>query len=286
MKLRATIVAFMALSFGLASFPSHAVQQKTFSIGANRPTTVFLPLNLRPNAPLLIMLHSYSTSGDHQERYMNLRAEANRRGIVYMHPDGTIDKKENHFWNASKACCDNFNAQPNDVDYISSLIAEVKKKVSIDPNRIYLVGHSNGAFMSLAYACKTGKIAGVVSLAGAMDKSFSCATSKPTALLEIHGTRDATIKFQGRTFHSVPITSAAQTTQEFARINGCADPLELPTSFSRIDFEPTIKGAETKVFKYSGCKAPTALWQIDGGAHSPKLPKNYPQLVIDFLTQG
>lgn len=282
MKLRATLTVLLVLSANFA-IPAYAAPQKTFTVGANRPTTVFLPTNLKPNAPLLIMLHSYSTSGDHQERYMNLRQEANRRGIVYLHPDGTIDKKQNHFWNASKACCDNFKAQPNDTDYITSLIKDVEEKVSIDPKRIYLVGHSNGAFMSLTYACTTGKIAGVVSLAGALDKSFTCTTKKPTALLEIHGTNDATIKFDGRTFHSVPITSAAQTTQEFAQLNDCANPTQLPTTYSTKDFEPTIKGAETKVFTYSGCKASTALWEIDGGVHSPKLPKDFAKEVIDFL---
>ena len=228
------------------------------------------------------MLHSYSTSGVHQENYMRLAKEASKRGIVYVHPDGTIDKNQNHFWNASKACCDNFNAQPDDTDYITSIINEIEKKTSIDPTKIYLVGHSNGAFMSLAYACTHNTIAGVVSLAGALDQDFPCTTTKPTALLEIHGTKDKTIKFLGRTFHSIPITSAAQTVKTFATLNQCAP----TTTTTTKDFEPTIPGNETKVITYSNCKAPTALWQITGGAHSPKLPKDFAKQVIDFLTQS
>ena len=136
--------------------------------------------------------------------------------------------------------------------------------------------------MSLAYACTHNTIAGVVSLAGALDQDFQCTTTKPTALLEIHGTDDKTIKFFGRTFHNVPITSATQTVNTFAKLNSC----QPTTTTTAKDFEPTIAGKETRAITYQSCKAPTALWEIKGGAHSPKLPKDFAKQVIDFLTQS
>ena len=284
MKLRATVIALAATAaLALPAInTAHAAGPKTFTVGANRPTTVFLPALKLPKAPLLIMLHSYSTSGVHQENYMRLALEASKRGIVYLHPDGTIDKKQNHFWNAAKACCDNFNAQPDDTDYITQIINEIEKKTPIDRTKIYLVGHSNGAFMSLAYACTHDTIAGVVSLAGALDQDFQCTTTKPTAYLGIHGTKDQTIKFLGRTFHDVAITSATQTAKTFATLNAC----QSTTTSTQKDFEPTIAGKETTTLTYQKCKAPTALWEIKGGVHSPKLPKDFAKQVIDFLTQS
>jgi polyhydroxybutyrate depolymerase len=78
-----------------------------------------------------------------------------------------------------------------------------------------------------------------------------------------------------------PYTSATETVKTVARVNKCSN----PTTSTR-DFEPTIKGAETTVFKYS-CDTDTHLqfWKIAKGSHSPKLPVDFAQQVISFFLQ-
>jgi polyhydroxybutyrate depolymerase len=276
MKLR--LLTAIALTLTLVT-PTSA--SSNYTVGGNRPVTVNLPTNLTNPAPLLILLHSASTSGAHQERYMKLGPIAKKSGIIYIAPDGTMSPEGKRFWNASKSCCNKFKEDVDDVAYINSLIEEISAKTPVDPKRIYLIGHSNGAFMSYTFACKTNKVAAIVAIAGAMDVNPDCTPSSPVSLLDIHGTADKTIKVNGGVLNANPYTSAAETVKTIAQVNKCSNP-----TTSKKDFEPTIKGAETTVINYS-CDTHTHLqfWKIGKGSHSPKLPSDFARQVISFLLQ-
>lgn len=278
MKVR--VALFAALTLTIFSTSNLNAATKDFTIGGDRPTLVHMPTKVSTPAPLLIMLHSYSTSGAHQERYMKLGLVAKKAGLIYIAPDGNIDAVGKRFWNATKSCCDKYGANPDDVAYIDSLIAEISEKAPVDPQRIYLIGHSNGAFMSLAYACATNRVAAIVTLAGAMDTDAECSPSTPTALLNIHGTADATIKINGGALNTFAYTSAAQTNEKFTSVNQCTK----PATKKKKDFDPSLKGSETSVFTYTcATGAPVQFWQVKDGLHSPRLPKDYAEQVISFL---
>lgn len=274
MKLRITAVIALVLAFAT---PSTAANK--YVVGGDRPVTVYLPEVLANPAPLLILLHSASTSGTHQEKYMKLAPIAKKNGLIYIAPDGTTNPEGKRFWNASKSCCNKYSQEVDDVAYLDLLIDEISKKTPVDPKRIYFIGHSNGAFMSLTYACKSNKVAAIVAIAGAMDQRPECTPATPFSLLNIHGTADKTIKVDGGVMNNNSYTSASTTVKTVASINKCSN----PTS-SKKDFEPTIKGAETTIFSYM-CDSHTHLqfWKIKGGSHSPKLPSDFAQQVISFL---
>lgn len=274
MKLR----LFTAFALTLTSiFPASAAT--TFTVGGDRPVTVNLPDTLANPAPLLILLHSASTSGAHQEHYMKLGPVAKKNGLIYIAPDGTVNPEGKRFWNASKSCCNKYKQEVDDIAYINSLIDEISAKFPVDPKRIYLIGHSNGAFMSFAYACKTNKVAAIVAIAGAMDSNSDCTPSSPVSLLNIHGTADKTIKVNGGVMNNSPYTSAALTMKTIAAVNKCSN-----SNTAKKDFEPTIKGAETTLINYScGTHTHLQFWKINSGSHSPKLPSDFAQQVISFL---
>ncbi len=274
MKLRITAVIALVLAFVT---PSTAANN--YIVGGDRPVTVNLPDVLANPAPLLILLHSASTSGAHQENYMKLAPIAKKNGLIYIAPDGTTNPEGKQFWNASKSCCNKYSQEVDDVAYLNSLIDEINKKTPVDPKRIYFIGHSNGAFMSFTFACKTNKVAAIVAIAGAMDQSPECTPTTPVSLLNIHGTADKTIKVVGGVMNNNSYTSASTTVKTVASVNKCSNPTSTKT-----DFEPTIKGAETTIFNYS-CDTHTDLqfWKIKDGSHSPKLPSDFAQQVITFL---
>ena len=232
------------------------------------------------------MLHSASTSGAHQEKYMKLAPVAKKLGMIYIAPDGTVGKDGRRVWNAAKACCQKPGTDVDDIAYLNSLIDEIDAKHPVDRDRIYFVGHSNGAFMSLAYACKTGKVAGVVSLAGAMDIDSECTSANPFALLHIHGVADPTIKIDGGTLNFHQYTSAVETLDRVAKVNKCVAPKFSTVAFAKKDFDPTIPGQETTVQKLSSCVAPIIYWRVARGGHSPKLPANYAEQILTFLAQN
>jgi polyhydroxybutyrate depolymerase len=274
--MKSRLFAVFAISLAVIS-PANATH--TFTVGGDRPVTVNLPDSLANPAPLLILLHSASTSGAHQENYMHLAPVAKKNGLIYIAPDGAVNPEGKRFWNASKSCCNKYKQEVDDVAYINSLIDEISAKTPVDPKRIYLIGHSNGAFMSFTFACKTNKVAAIVAIAGAMDTESDCKTSTSFSLLNIHGTADKTIKIDGGVMNNFPYTSAAKTVETIASVNKCSKPVT-----SKKDFEPTIKGPETSVINYT-CDTHTHLqyWKIAKGSHSPKLPTDFAQQVISFL---
>jgi polyhydroxybutyrate depolymerase len=276
MKLRITAVIALVLAFVT---PSTAANN--YTVGGDRPVTVNLPEVLANPAPLLILLHSASTSGAHQENYMKLAPIAKKNGLIYIAPDGTTNLEGKRFWNASKSCCNKYSQEVDDAAYLNSLIDEISAKTPVDPKRIYFIGHSNGAFMSFTYACRTNRVAAIVAIAGAMDSYSDCTPKAPVSLLNIHGTADKTIKVTGGVLNNFAYTSASTTVKTIASVNKCSN----PTSAKK-DFEPTIKGAETTIFNYA-CDTHTHLqfWKIKDGSHSPKLPSDFAQQVISFLLQ-
>jgi polyhydroxybutyrate depolymerase len=263
-----------------------AAPSSTFIVGGNRPVTVNLPADTSKPSPLLIMLHSASTSGAHQERYMKLAPVAKKLGMIYIAPDGTVGADGRRVWNAAKSCCQKSGTPVDDIAYISSLIDEIGVKYLVDRKRIYFIGHSNGAFMSYAFACTTGKAAAIVSLAGAMDLDSQCATTQSFGLLHIHGVADPTIKIDGGVLNGHAYTSAAETINRVAAINKCEAPKFSQTAFTKKDFDPTIPGTETTVQTLSNCKAPVIYWRIARGLHSPKLPANYAEQILTFLSKN
>jgi polyhydroxybutyrate depolymerase len=166
--------------------------------------------------PLIISLHGYTSSGVEQEQYFTLQPLAEQRGFLYIHPDGTKDASGNQFWNATDACCDLRALGTDDAAYLLSMIEQVQQKYKVDPKRIYIVGHSNGAFMSYRMACDhADKIAAIVSLAGAtFADPDRCKPSQSVSVLQVHGTADNVIPFH-------PVSSISFTPTQSPRACTC-----------------------------------------------------------------
>jgi polyhydroxybutyrate depolymerase len=257
-------------------------------IGGDRPVTVHVPPGYAQGTPtpLVILLHGYSASGAIEDLYLGLTAESDKRGFLYAHPDGTIDGQGEHFWNATDACC-NFNGSTvDDSGYLSSLITEIAAKYSVDPKRVYFFGHSNGGFMSYRMACDhADQVAAIVSLAGAMPTDVSlCKPSGPVSVLEVHGTADTTIAYDGASIGGHPFPGATTTIADWVTLDGCSPTAD--TSAPMLDLEATLPGAETTVTKYAtGCKpgGGAELWTITGAEHIPNFTSAFVPDAVDFL---
>lgn len=262
----------------------------TGPIGGDRPVTVNVPASYAPGkaAPLLILLHGYSASGAIEDAYLGVAAEADKRGFLYAHPDGTVDSQGNRFWNASDACC-NLDPVPSKVDdsaYLSKLVADISARYTVDPKRVYFFGHSNGGFMSYRMACEhADKIAAIVSLAGAMPADTSkCNPAAPVAVLEIHGTADTVIDYNGAAINGHPYPGVTTTVGDWVKLDGCATTAD--TTAAPLDLDTSIPGDETTVSKYAaGCKpgGHAELWTIMGGSHIPVISMAFTPNVFDFL---
>ncbi len=250
--------------------------------------TLTVPSSYAANTPaaLVILLHGYGSSGAGQDEYMKFSSLVDRYGYLLVTPDGTEEAggRNNRFWNASKACCNFFASDLDDSAYVLSIINTVKEQFSIDDRRVYLIGHSNGGFMSYRAAHDhSDVIAGIASLAGAEATDVQPAPANPVHVLQIHGTDDGTIAYQGSDIRGNIYPGAVETVERWAQYNGCST---VGVVTGTLDLEQTLEGLETTVTRYTNdCKpgGSSELWTIAAGSHIPAISDAFSEKVIEWL---
>lgn len=294
---RAWLVMLVPVTALLASCSSPAPVTADASSVSTGPGTVSIDVDQRPFAlhvpssyhrgtavPLVVILHGYTSSAAAQESYFKLTPQSDARGFLYAMPDGLRNRQGLRYWNATDACCDFDSSGTDDSTYLSHLISTVERSYSVD--RVFLIGHSNGAFMAIRMACDhADQLTGIVGLNGAMwnDKG-RCRPSRPVSFLDIRSVADETIFFagglngpQGRT----PYPSAATTDADWREFDNCSGQ---STPSPPLDLVTTVAGAETEVSSWS-CAGPSTVtsWTVNNGTHSPALSDAFAPGVVDFM---
>ena len=251
-------------------------------LGGDRPADYFVPTQYdeKETWPLLIVLHGYSATGWLQDGYFGTSALVDEMGFFLITPDGTKNSGGTNFWNGTDVCCDMENSGVDDVSYLIGLIDEISLYYNIHPGRVYLLGHSNGGYMSYRLACDASdRITALASLAGAtFNKPAKCNHTEPVSVLQIHGTLDKIVPYDG--FAIQP--GALETAQLWAANNGCAGQ---GTPEESLDIEDTINGAETEVLSWTECENNSAveLWTVVEGDHVPAFGESFTPKVLEFL---
>ncbi len=253
--------------------PSGLEAQTTDILNLGRGNvTVHIPSSYDPTqpTPLLMMLHGYSSSGSFMENYFQFLPLTEQHGFIYLYPDGSVDSFGFRFWNATDACCNFDGSAIDDVGYLTQLIDAVSAAYHVDPLRIHLVGHSNGGFMAHRMACvDPNRFASIVSFAGAaFNNPANCGATDPVHVLQIHGTLDAVVGYNGGTI-AAPYPSALGSCQQWVSRNGC---FGAPVSGNSINLDGGIFGNETTVDRWeNGCvvNGSVELWSILLGGHLP-----------------
>lgn len=281
MKIRIQIL----LSFTLLLCTSSFAQSIDFGRG-ELPVTVPSNYSQSTSWPLIVLLHGYTSSGQSQDSYWGISRLADDYGFLFVAPDGTKEAggNQSRFWNASDACCNFESNQVDDSAYVSSIIEQMKEKYEVDDNRVYVIGHSNGGFMALRMAYEhSDVVAAAVSMAGAHQFSRRDPPPHPVHILQIHGTSDQTIAYQGDAIREVRYPSARATVERWADFNGCRRP---GVGREMRDLEPSLPGFETGVLEFTvGCKpgGSAELWTISAGTHVPILADSYGAQLVEWL---
>jgi polyhydroxybutyrate depolymerase len=279
-------IIFSCLSLMLLISVSSVSAQSIDAGRGELPLTVPASYSGSNPAPLIVLLHGYGSSGAGQDSYMKFSDLANHYGFLFIAPDGQqeTEGQQSRFWNASDACC-NFQGSPeNDVAYVMSIINNVKSEYNVDSNRVYLIGHSNGGFMSYRTAYEnSASIAAIASLAGAEATVAGPAPANPVHILQIHGTADTTIAYAGDEIQGNNYPGAVETVERWAAYNGCS--LE-GSEVAQLDLESQFPGYDSTVVRYnSGCKVggSSELWTITDGSHVPAISDSFSANVVGWL---
>jgi polyhydroxybutyrate depolymerase len=250
---------------------------------ADRSSCVYVPA-AEPGAvlPLIVVLHGYTGNRHQIMRWWHMEQLADDRGVIVATADGTTDSGGTTFWDATDYCCNFGRAAVDDSGFLRALIEAVQAGFPVDPQRIYVSGHSNGGFMSYRMACDHADlIAGIASLAGAAfehaatpmhNMAYTCAPTEPVHVLQIHGSRDGTIPYGG----GGNLPSASGSVRRFAAFNGCDE----TTSPAGNTLSPDLswdlvqpQGGDTTNSWHDNCPpgGSAELWTVEGGSHSPEL---------------
>ncbi|MEX1197870.1 MAG: PHB depolymerase family esterase [Pseudohongiellaceae bacterium] len=271
----------------LLAAASTAAWSQAIDVGRGElPVTVPDDYSGERPAPLIVLLHGYTSNGPRVDGYMGLSDVADEYGFLLVAPEGMREPQddENPYWNASDACCNFYDTGVDDVGYLMSVIERMQEEYSIDDRRIYLIGHSNGGFMSYRMAYEhSDTIAAMISLAGASHAERRDPPEQPVNVLQIHGTADGTIAYQGGEIRETRYPGAMQTVRQWAGYNGCTD---RGRARERRDLDASLPGHETGVLSFAaGCQPGGAveLWTITAGAHSPTVSDSYAAQLVEWL---
>ncbi len=78
--------------------------------------------------------------------------------------------------------------------YISGAVHYLAQKYGVNPDRVYGLGHSNGAMMTQTIMCETNLYHSAISFAGGMmAEAPVCPAARGKTILAIHGAEDANV---------------------------------------------------------------------------------------------
>lgn len=179
-------------------------------------------------------------------------------------------------WNAGTCCGPARRRQVDDIAYIRQVIETMEAKYSVDPDRIYVTGMSNGAMMTYRIGIELAdKVAAIAPVEGTMIcKSEQRVLSSPVSVIAFHGEKDRVVPIEGGTgrwlTYRFQTRSADQSIKYWIEQNQCSS-------------EPVIErsdGVLKESYKNDKGDAEVVLYRVRDGGHTwpggPGIPYIWP----------
>jgi polyhydroxybutyrate depolymerase len=163
---------------------------------------------------------------------------------------------------------ENRPAPADDVEFLNQMLDQMAAKFSVDADRIYATGLSEGGFMAMRVGCAMAdRIAAIAPVGAAMPKTMICLPSRPVPVVMINGTSDPIVPHGGGTEHNLqlPVLSVDDTAKAWGRIDRCAE----KPAYSKLPAREK-GGMETKIETYDGCHqdAQVVSYSVKGGGNT------------------
>ena len=147
--------------------------------------------------PLVVNLHGQTGTAHAQIDVTGMNKLADREGFAIAFPEGLHAV----FLGAHQTQWDaHFGTNTNDIQFVRDLIDFSIGQFDFDPSRVYVVGWSNGGFMSYRAACElSDRIAAVASVAGQLSfpQMEDCPMTHKVPVLHFHGDADEVTPIDG-----------------------------------------------------------------------------------------
>jgi polyhydroxybutyrate depolymerase len=194
-----TLVSTLGYS---GAFAQQTINASITHDGMQRDYILYVPAiyDGTTNVPLLFNFHGYTSNAQQQMFYGDFRPISDTANFIVAHPQGTLDNTGNTHFNVGWG-----GSTVDDVSFTSALLDTLISQYAIDNERVYSTGMSNGGYMSFRLACElSDRIAAVASVTGAMSPTTlnSCSPTHMTPIMQIHGTADGTVPYNGAAWSS------------------------------------------------------------------------------------
>lgn len=184
---------FALLLCGLAASPAQA-QLEFEHDGLTRTYFMDAPDPIPAGAPIVLVLHGYTSSAQLIRAYSGWVPLALEEGFVAVFPQGTEDNFNINHWNANIG-----NSNTDDHGFLVALVQHLQQEHGLSTDCVYSCGMSNGGFMSYSLACEHPEVFSAIgSVTGAMSGAdFGCTPSEVVPIVHLHGTADQTVAYDG-----------------------------------------------------------------------------------------
>lgn len=248
--------------------------------------------------PLVLLLHGHFGDADVMTGANNKPAPykvwlsiADREGWYIVIPDGLKGSDDSQGWND---CCKNSNVNPtsDDVKFLNSLTDTISSQHSVDKNRIYIHGTSNGGNMSYRMAQEAGdKYRAFAAVVSQMTEVSKCKPMHhPISVLIMNGTKDPILPYKGG---KVGKRKADQ--EKRGAVISTEETVKFWLKNNAIRSAPTINKlpninrrdrSTVHIKQYLGGKDDTevVLYEIRGGGHiEPSLTEHFSRLYMRIV---
>lgn len=235
--------------------------------GRRRTFELHVPAGYDPAhaAPLVVVVHGAFNTGRGMEAKTRFSALSEREGFLVAYPEGIGLAGLFQHWNAGLCCGRALRIGVDDVGFLDQVIDRVEEVLAVDPERIYMIGESNGAMLTYRYAAErserlaaAGVSAGAYGGRRATDGEIWRVSEPgvPVPLIAFHGLADDRVPFEGGA--SVGTLPVPEALDFWARANGCTGAPQ----------EERLRDGQVlhRWWRGEGC-APVELWTIEGWGH-------------------
>jgi uncharacterized protein (TIGR03437 family) len=196
--------------------------------GVDRTYVLYVPASFQPGTSgLVVLMHGMTGHADGMDSWTQMDDKADEAGFALACPQSMVDEWGRTQW-------DYFyypywaGPTPDDTGFLQQLIDTLQATVHPDPKRIYLTGHSAGAFMSYRAAIElSSRVAAMASVSGTIfgtpftDQRVAPPAGGPVSVLILHGDVDPAVPYCGVS-PDFRYASQDQSFDYWAANNGCA----------------------------------------------------------------
>jgi polyhydroxybutyrate depolymerase len=267
------LLLLFSIKFIAFAQSSYTTENLVFD-GLNRQYKIYIPSTYDglSQYPLIFTFHGGAGTFDDSIAMNDFSALAENENFIAVYPQAAVDPAD-----GSNSWIHKAPTSHDDIYFIEAIIDALSNQLSIDTNRVYACGYSEGGIFSYELACRlNNKIAAISSVSGSMlTDSFRnsyynlgfCSPVHPTAVLLIQGTADFSPHSTYNGFQPYYM-SVQETATYWAAYNNC----NLEASVSDVPNTNTSDGSVVERYSWTtaaGCLYVEELKVIGGGHDWP-----------------